>query len=517
LDVWKLLGFISGAANWVKLSAGSSPGGTVVSLSDTVGGGTKVFPDGTGNISLTGTAGQITVTSNPGTNNLNLSLAGGGTAIDQIAVQVATGPGVTPVNADATGLITVNGATVAAHATPLETHSRALNAYNIEVQRASTSAATNATQQGLASFNSAQFTADASGWVTLAGGSGPPVLGLTPQAFTGPGTSPVIPNGTGLIAVSGSAVAAATIPVRSDSLAANTVTIEVQRASTSAATNATQQGLASFSSAQFTADASGWVTLAGGSGPPVLGINVDANTGPGTDPVIPTSGIITVTGAQVAPATVGANVIRTDSLAANTYTIEVQQADTAAASDTTKNGVAHFNSANFSDNNSGFISLAGGATVSSFLAFLNASVANVTGDGTAYPIVLNSTSYNVGSNFSTGTGKYTAPVNGKYFFSATVPILNIGAAHDKGRWSIIIENAAAVTQQSYEYCQVSPAAVRNADTNACFAGSVIVTMAATDRAYIMIQVDSSTKTVGVGGSAAVTSSPYATLSGYLLP
>jgi len=423
LDVWKLLGFISGAANWVKLSAGSSPGGTVVSLSDTVGGGTKVFPDGTGNISLTGTAGQITVTSNPGTNNLNLSLAGGGTAIDQIAVQVATGPGVTPVNADATGLITVNGATVAAHTTPLETHSRALNAYNIEVQRASTSAAT----------------------------------------------------------------------------------------------NATQQGLASFSSAQFTADASGWVTLAGGSGPPVLGINVDANTGPGTDPVIPTSGIITVTGAQVAPATVGANVIRTDSLAANTYTIEVQQADTAAASDTTKNGVAHFNSANFSDNNSGFISLAGGATVSSFLAFLNASVANVTGDGTAYPIVLNSTSYNVGSNFSTGTGKYTAPVDGKYFFSATVPILNIGAAHDKGRWSIIIENAAAVTQQSYEYCQVSPAAVRNADTNACFAGSVIVTMAATDRAYIMIQVDSSTKTVGVGGSGAVTSSPYATLSGYLLP
>jgi hypothetical protein len=164
------------------MAAGSIPGGTVISLSDTVGGGTKVFPDGTGNISLTGTAGQITVTANPGTNNLNFSLSSG----------------------------------------------------------------------------------------TL-------VHGLTPQAHTAPGTDPVVANGSGLIAVSGAAVAAATIPVRSDSLAANTLTIEVQRTSTSAATNATQQGLASFNSAQFTADASGWVNLIGGTGPALLTMSDDVN------------------------------------------------------------------------------------------------------------------------------------------------------------------------------------------------------------------------------------------------
>lgn len=261
LDVWKLLGFISGAADWVKMAAGSIPGGTVVSLSDTVGGGTKVFPDGTGNISLTGTAGQITVTSNPGTNNLNFSLTEGSI-----------------------------------------------------------------------------------------------IHGLTPDAHTAPGTSPVIADNSGLVAISGNAVAAATIPVRTDSLAANTLTIEVQRTSTSAATNATQQGLASFNSAQFTADASGWVNLAGGSTPPILGVVVDAHTAPGTAVVVPSSGNITVTGAQVAPSAVGANVIRTDSLAANTYTIEIQQSGTAASKDTTKNGVAHFNSAEFT-NDQGFISL----------------------------------------------------------------------------------------------------------------------------------------------------------------
>src|ERR1700753_707354 len=77
---------------------------------------------------------------------------------------------------------------------------------------------------------------------------------------------------------------------------------------------------------------------------------VDASTPPGTNPVEPTSlGIIRVTGGQVAAATVGANVMQTNSTVANTYAIQIQQAGTSAARDTTKNGVAHFNSAQFTD------------------------------------------------------------------------------------------------------------------------------------------------------------------------
>lgn len=417
-QVWKLAAINSRTdAIWFLLGPGGGPSPAALQFTPTTG--SVVYPNATtGNVNVSAGAG-ITVTGTPET--LTIALAGGGTAIDEIAVQAATLPGVTPVDADATGLMTVNGAVVAAHSVPIETHTRALNAYNVEVQRTATSASTDATSQGLSSFNSTQFTADANGWVNLAGGSTAPILGIV----------------------------------------------------------------------------------------------VDANTAPGTPTVIPASGNITVTGAQVAASTVGANVIRSDSLAANTYTMEIQQSGSAAAKDTTKNGVAHFDSDNFS-NDQGFVSLSAGVTVSSFLAFLNATVNNVTGDGTFYTIVLNSTSFNVGSNFDTGTGKYTAPVSGKYFFTATVPILNVGAAHDKGRWSIVIENNAGVTQQSYEYCQVSPAAVRNADTNCCFSGSLVVSMAATDRAYIGIQVYSSTKTINVGGSAAITSSPYATLSGYLI-
>jgi hypothetical protein len=101
------------------------------------------------------------------------------------------------------------------------------------------------------------------------------------------------------------------------------------------------------------------ISLSGG-GTAIDSINVDAATGPGTDPVVSDgAGQITVTGGQIASNST-ANVIRTNSLAANTYTIEVQQAGTAAAADTSFNGVAHFNSAQFSVSN-GFTSILPGA------------------------------------------------------------------------------------------------------------------------------------------------------------
>lgn len=117
--------------------------------------------------SLTSTGGTITVTNGPGT--INLDLAGGSVGVDSIAVQAVTAPGVSPVVPTGAGLMTVNGATVAAQTIPVQSRSIALNSYQIEVQRASSSVATNATQQGLSSFNSAQFTVDANGFVSSIG------------------------------------------------------------------------------------------------------------------------------------------------------------------------------------------------------------------------------------------------------------------------------------------------------------------------------------------------------------
>ncbi len=101
-----------------------------------------------------------------------------------------------------------------------------------------------------------------------------------------------------------------------------------------------------------------------GGGTAIDEVKVDASTGPGTDPVLPTAaGRITVTGAQVATGVVGTNVIRSDSLAANTYTMEIQRTTAVAATDITKNGVSHFDSADFTVDANGFVSSVGGSGV----------------------------------------------------------------------------------------------------------------------------------------------------------
>ncbi len=99
-----------------------------------------------------------------------------------------------------------------------------------------------------------------------------------------------------------------------------------------------------------------WKDNPGGSGIDIEKINVDDFTAPGTDPVVATAaGVITVTGGQVTSGTI-ANAIQTKSLAANTYTIQVQQSGSSTTENTTLNGVSHFNSNEFVVSN-GFVSL----------------------------------------------------------------------------------------------------------------------------------------------------------------
>lgn len=198
-DMWKLYGFISGQANWKKLAAGSVPGGTMVSVSDTAS--TKVFPDATGNVQLVGTAGQINIVSTPASNLLTFSLAGGGTAVDQIAVDAATVPGTNPVIANGSGQITVRGTVVANHSIPIQTDSLAANTINIETQYGTTASAVDGTKTGFSAFNSAQFQDGGSGFISLKGSTtAAPILGFTPDT----GTSPVVADASGLVKIQGS-------------------------------------------------------------------------------------------------------------------------------------------------------------------------------------------------------------------------------------------------------------------------------------------------------------------------
>jgi trimeric autotransporter adhesin len=156
----------------------------------------------------------------------------------------------------------------------------------------------------------------------------------------------------------GSAVAAHSIPLQTVG-SGNTINIDVQYASAAPTSVATNAGIASFNSADFTVDANGFVTLAGTAAS--QSFQVDASTAPGTNPVTPnTSGVVTITGGQVAAGTT-ANVIRTDSLAANTYTIQIQRSQAVGVSTIADNGVSHFNSTYFTVDANGFVSINGGS------------------------------------------------------------------------------------------------------------------------------------------------------------
>ncbi len=140
--------------------------------------------------------------------------------------------------------------------------------------------------------------------------------------------------------------------------AGNTVTISGEDATAGANAGLANKGIASFDSSMFTVTA-GFVQLIGGS-TGIDSIAVDTNTAPGTNPVLPTlAGLVTITGAQVASGTVGANVIRSDSLAANSLTIQIQRTANSPVPNSALNGVSHFNASDFSVDATGFVSASG--------------------------------------------------------------------------------------------------------------------------------------------------------------
>ncbi len=178
------------------------------------------------------------------------------------------------------------------------------------------------------------------------------------ETLTGDDSVIINPNGSNNISILGSVVANSTHTkaLFTENSAASTMEIDLQVASAIASTNITKVGLASFNNTQFAVDGNGFVTLSGGT-QAIDSIGVDAATGPGTNPVLPTvAGLVTMTGAQVAAGVVGANVIRTNSVAANTWSAEIQRSTAVASTASINNGVAHFNSATSSVDANGFMS-----------------------------------------------------------------------------------------------------------------------------------------------------------------
>jgi hypothetical protein len=56
----------------------------------------------------------------------------------------------------------------------------------------------------------------------------------------------------------------------------------------------------------------------------------------------------------------------------------------------------------------------------SFCAYKSSTTTNVTGSGTSYDYICDTEKHDTGSNYDTGTGVFTAPIDGNYFFATKV-------------------------------------------------------------------------------------------------
>lgn len=361
-----LVGKTATAANWQQISGMAG----VISLNGLVGALTLINQGGAGAMS-------ITVPGSGGPTSIGLSVNVDGVTIQIIGDQlVAVAPGInitpnTGVNVT-NSTFSLLGTFVAAGGFPVRSNGTAANSMQLEVQLSSQQAVSSSANAGLCSFDSSMFTVDGNGFVQLAGGS-VALDSVQVDAATAPGVNPVVPDGAGLMTVGGTFVPAFGTPVRTHTTAVNAYDIEVQLASEQVASASANAGLASFNSLHFDVDANGWVSSLNGL--PISSVDVDGATAPGTDPVLPTAlGVMGVGGAQVAAGTVP-SAIRTQSIAANSYQIQVQRSSAQAVSSVTQNGVCHFDSAHFTVDANGYVQLiaapfnwqdfAGGAMASS--------------------------------------------------------------------------------------------------------------------------------------------------------
>jgi hypothetical protein len=242
-----------------------------------------------------------------------------------------------------------------------------------------------------------------------------------PVQFNG-NTGSAVPIGNQLN-IFGAVVAAGSTPVATVA-SGMTVTTNVQISQAIASSDATKIGLAAFNSTDFSVDANGLVSLTALVA--ATKMQVDTFTAPGTNPVNPNgSGVITVTGGQVAAGTT-TNVIQTDSLAANTFTIQIQRSSAQAGSTVGANGVSHFDTASFTVDSNAFVGLK-----SSALGVLTVSgTANrITSTGGQNPVIDISAAY-VGQTSITTLGTITTGVwNGTAIDLANFVSGNLAVTH----------------------------------------------------------------------------------------
>lgn len=127
-----------------------------------------------------------------------------------------------------------------------------------------------------------------------------------------------------------------------------------------------------------------------------------------------------------------------------------------------------------------------------FEVYASSDLLNVTGDGTVYTILFDAERQDIGNNYNTGTGIFTASVSGFYLFSWQIQATGIAVGHTE----LTLQLVTSVTSYSNTYINpslISPSGVFG------IGSSLTVYLAATQTAKINFTVSGSTSVVDLGG------------------
>lgn len=174
--------------------------------------------------------------------------------------------------------------------------------------------------------------------------------------------------------------------------------------------------------------------------------------------------------------------------------VEISKGGTNATSMSTSSGIVKYDGTSLVTSTTALIDASNRYTNTSqpaFLAYVNTTITDVTGDGTTYTVIFDVESFDQGSNFNLGTSTFTAPVAGLYLF--TFNLLLVGG-------TTISAGNIRITTTSTTFNNSISRTVSNAATSARCSISSIASMAVNDTAIFTIQsTDGSGKVDDVSG------------------
>lgn len=125
-------------------------------------------------------------------------------------------------------------------------------------------------------------------------------------------------------------------------------------------------------------------------------------------------------------------------------------------------------------------------------AYVSSTIANVTGDGTTYTVIWDAEDFDQSGSFNTGTGTFTAPVAGKYYFHTTLLYSGLLVTHTSHLMQI---NTTSRNIQG-AYCNPFTSSFSTLFNASLFHFS---NMAATDTAVVQTTIGGGTKVVDIFG------------------